>query len=177
MEISYLSKNGQRSGYPTHNKENSLLEQIIRVCYTGQSKGFTPSYSRKALVKLMDLKFQIQYKNIIDNNVVDALSRCPTADSDEVAISECVPSWVSKLQASYDDDPRTKKLLTELSVSNDNSKGYILSDGMIRFKGRVWVDNNSVAQQHILLALHMTVGWEYILGYQPLTIGSNNNFA
>ena len=33
-------------------------------------------------------------------------------------------------------------------------KGYTLQDGVIRFKGRVWVGSKVLAQQHILEAVH-----------------------
>jgi len=58
------------------------------------------------------------------------------------------------LKEGYEDDPTAKQLLTELAVSSDNQKGYSLQDGVIRYQGRVWVGNNSTAQQHILTALH-----------------------
>jgi hypothetical protein len=32
--------------------------------------------------------------------------------------------------------------------------GFTLVDGHIRFKSRIWVGNNRLAQQHILQALH-----------------------
>jgi hypothetical protein len=65
-----------------------------------------------------------------------------------------VPSWIQKLQDGYADDDHSKKLLTELSLSSDKVKDYTLMDGVIRFRGRVWVGNNKLAQQHILVALH-----------------------
>jgi hypothetical protein len=58
------------------------------------------------------------------------------------------------LKEGYDDDPTAKQLLTELAISPDNQKGYSLQDGVIRYHGRVWVGNNTTAQQHILIALH-----------------------
>ncbi|WVZ76979.1 LOW QUALITY PROTEIN: hypothetical protein U9M48_024887, partial [Paspalum notatum var. saurae] len=90
----------------------------------------------KAMVKLMDLNYTIQYKQGSSNAAADALSRC------------------LKLQQGYEDDQQAKQLLTELSVSQDNSQGFSLVDGILRFKGRVWVGNNALAQQHILQALH-----------------------
>jgi hypothetical protein len=47
----------------------------------------------KALVKLMDLNFQIQYKKGTLNATAYALSRCTHSEPEAVAaISECVPS-------------------------------------------------------------------------------------
>lgn len=125
-----------------HRSLQHLTEQ--RVSYKIQ---------HKALIKLMDLQYTIQYKKGTHNAAADALSRCQL--SGEVnALSEYVPTWIQKLQEGYDDDPETRQLLTELAVSNDNSRGYSLKAGVIRYQGRVWVGSNSVAQRDILTALH-----------------------
>lgn len=101
----------------------------------------------------MDLKFQIQYKKGVSNAAADALSRHPD-NMVVAAISTSIPSWLQKLQEGYEDDPHTKQLLTELSISFENDKGFTLQDGVLRFKGRVWVGDNQLAQNHILQALH-----------------------
>jgi len=61
---------------------------------------------------------------------------------------------VDHLIQGYADDPTAKQLLTELSISNQSVKGYTLTDGIIRYKGRVWLGHNTLAQQHIMQALH-----------------------
>jgi hypothetical protein len=107
----------------------------------------------KALLKLMDLQYIIQYKKGTSNVAADALSRYDWSQELN-AISECVPTWIQRLKEGYDEDPAAKQLLTELAVSSDNQKGYSLQDGVIRYQGRIWVGNNSAAQHHILMALH-----------------------
>jgi hypothetical protein len=113
----------------------------------------TSKIQHKALVRLMDLEYQIQYKQGINNAAADALSRCSTS-TEVCAVSDCVPAWAQKLKDAYEDHPADKALLTELSVAGQNDKGFTLEDGLIRFKGRVWVGYNKLAQQHILQALH-----------------------
>lgn len=81
------------------------------------------------------------------------LSRCVN-NGEVVAVSECVPTWIQKLQEGYQDDPTTQQLLAELAISSDNSKGYSLKYGVIRYQGRVWVGSNEMAQRDILTALH-----------------------
>jgi hypothetical protein len=101
----------------------------------------------------MDLNFQIQYKKGVLNAVADALSRCAHSKSKSVAaVSMCVPSRIQRLQEGYAEDEEAKKLMTHLSLSPDTVKDHILVDGIIRFRGRVWVGNNKMAQQHILVA-------------------------
>jgi len=113
----------------------------------------TTKLQQKAMIKLMDLNFKIQYKKGISNKAADALSR--VSDTSEVMpISQVVPSWMEKLQEGYQEAPEAKQLLTELAITNTNAKGFSLDAGIIRFKGRVWVGNNLLAQAHILQALH-----------------------
>jgi hypothetical protein len=56
------------------------------------------------MIKLIDLQFQIQYKQGINNAAANALSR--NTDVVEVwAISEGLPTWIQKVQEGYSDDP------------------------------------------------------------------------
>lgn len=96
------------------------------------------------MLKLMDLTFSIAYKKGVHNNAADALSRCPLPEP-VCAVSVCSPSWMENLVKGYSDDPDTKSLLTELSLTGSNSKGFTLLDGVIRFKDRVWLGNNLLA--------------------------------
>jgi len=113
----------------------------------------TSRIQQKALLKLMDLQFRIQYKKGVNNTAADALSRNPQLD--EIwSISVSTPAWLEKLQLGYVEDVESKQLLTELSISPKNDKGFSLEDGILRHKGKVWVGNNALAQQHILQALH-----------------------
>jgi hypothetical protein len=54
----------------------------------------------------------------------------------------------------YSDDPQAQELLTELTLISPNDKGYSLEQGVIKFKNKVWIGNNQLAQRHILEALH-----------------------
>lgn len=107
----------------------------------------------KALLKLMDLQFQIVYKKGITNAAADALSRCPVTET-IFAVSSCSPAWVERLVQGYQEDPIAKQLLTELAIAGPDTKGYSMVEGVIRHKGRVWLGNNTLAQQHVLQALH-----------------------
>lgn len=83
----------------------------------------------------------------------DALSRYPLHES-IVTVSHCVPTWMDNLIQSYHDYADDEQLLTELAVTSPNTKGFSLTEGVIRLKGRVWIGNNQLAQQHILQAFH-----------------------
>jgi len=84
----------------------------------------------------------------------DALSRCPASSPTLLAISSCSPAWQQNLLQGYEEDPEAQQLLSKLAISSPNPQGFSLQDGIIRFKGRVWVGNNLLAQQHVIQALH-----------------------
>jgi len=103
---------------------------------------------QKALIKLMDLQYTIQYKRGATNATTDALPRFEHHQEVQ-AISECIPTWVQKLVEGYEDDEQAKRLMTELAISADSHPGYKLQNGVLRYKGRVWIGNNKTAQHHI----------------------------
>ena len=109
----------------------------------------------KVFVKLIGLHFVIKYKKGISNAAADALSR--KHDVDHIAaISQASPVWMEHLHQGYGDDAHAKHLLAELSSteSHTNAEGFSLTDGLLRYKGRIWVGTNALAQDHILQALH-----------------------
>lgn len=113
----------------------------------------TSRLQHKALIRLMDLNYQIQYKKGVNNAAADTLSRYEE-QGQLMSMSECTPAWIQKLQEGYMDHPEDKQLFTALTVSGTDARGYTLWDGVIRFKGRVWIGHNKLAQQHVLEAVY-----------------------
>jgi transposase InsO family protein len=101
----------------------------------------------------MGLQFRLQYKKGSTNAAADALSR-KFNECAAVSASTAQPVWLDRLQAGYEDDTQARQLLTELSVTGANDRGFTLRDGVLRFRDRIWVGTNSLAQNHILQALH-----------------------
>lgn len=58
------------------------------------------------------------------------------------------------MQEGYEDDAQAKQLRVELAIALDSYQDYTLQNGVLKYKGRVWVGNNKTAQNHILIALH-----------------------
>ena len=92
----------------------------------------------------MGLEYTIQYKRGITNAAADALSRRDQQQS-VLAISSAIPSWMETLVAGYEEDTSSKQLLTELSVTGRNDKGYSLDNGVLLYKGCIWVGQNPLA--------------------------------
>jgi hypothetical protein len=97
---------------------------------------------RKAMVKLVRLQFKFQCKKGSDDKVVDALSRIAQAISIQ-GTSTVVKVWIQEVINSYVVDDTTHRLLQELAVVSPNDKGYSLSEGLIKYKKKIWVGENS----------------------------------
>lgn len=82
---------------------NSLLHLV--------SQKVNSRIQQKALLKLMDLKYTIQYKKGITNAAADALSRVSLEES-VLVISVSTPAWLDRLQQGYLEDEEAKALLT-----------------------------------------------------------------
>ena len=108
---------------------------------------------QKAFFKLMAFQYTITYKRGATNKAADALSRRPQHNA-LMAVSEVKPKWLETVLEGYQQDPVAKKLLTELAISPNLDQEYSLNDGVIRYKGRVWLGHNKEAHKAILMALH-----------------------
>lgn len=113
------------------------------------------SWQQKAYTKLLGLKPKIYYKKGNHNGAADALSRCDHGEPLEAAaISICKPTWLEEVAEGYLHDAKSAKLLAQLSIQNLEDSPYKLKDGLIRYKGRIWLGHNSALQNKIFGALH-----------------------
>jgi predicted metal-dependent hydrolase len=55
---------------------------------------------------------------------------------------------------SYAVDSEAQQLLQELAIHSPNDQGYQLVDGLIRYKGKIWVGFNTTIQTKIIQAMH-----------------------
>jgi transposase InsO family protein len=76
------------------------------------------------------------------------------------AVQDCLsPQWVSKVQHSYEVDSVAQTLLAKLRMDPAGSPPYTLRDGLIRYKGRLWIGNDAELHKRLLTAMHSsTVG-------------------
>jgi hypothetical protein len=118
-----------------------------------RDKKLATEMQHKAFLKLLGLQYKIVYKKGRDNSATYALSRIDQQE-ELLAISECRPKWLEVIVESYQKDPDTKQLLTELSLTGSNSKGYQLIDGVIKLKGKVWLGKHKETHKAVMLALH-----------------------
>ena len=93
------------------------------------------------------------YKKGSDNTVADALSR---RDTEEVymAVSSSSPQWLSDGASSYSASPLAQDILSQLAVNPAALPHYSLSNGVIRYKGCIWLAHSEQLQNQVLQALH-----------------------
>ena len=95
----------------------------------------------KLMLKLLEFNYIIEYKKGAENSVADALSRRfqDTEPDSCHATSHAIPVWMTDVAATYDDDQACLKLLQELAVNATSNNTFSLHDGIIRYKGRIYV--------------------------------------
>jgi hypothetical protein len=70
------------------------------------------------------------------------------------SVSVVLPVWIQEVLNFYTVDPEAQQLLQELALVSPSEQGYSLHEGLIRFKGRIWVGANSTTQTKIIKAFH-----------------------
>ncbi|WVZ98670.1 hypothetical protein U9M48_044077 [Paspalum notatum var. saurae] len=110
---------------------------------------------RKAMSRLMGLQFKTVYKKGKENIAADALSRIPHLMALQ-SVSVVQPVWLQEVLNSYTTDSRAQQLLAQLAVHSPSEEGYSIDNGLIKYKDKVWLGNNSAIQTKIIAALHST---------------------
>ena len=81
---------------------------------------------------------------------------CPEQKTSKVlhTISVCQPAWLEDIVTSYNANPQAQKLLEQLAVREDPKGRFQLQNGLLRFRGRIWLGGTTAMQQHIIAAFH-----------------------
>ena len=137
---------------------------------------------QKWLSKLLGYTFVVEYKKGTDNVVADALSR-KEGESVEAQAQRCTdslvgdtatnlntsaaidlgtlciisfptPTWVAELEASYAFDPTIQSILSTFQAGGIPPQGFSLVNGLLFFKGRIYLGPTSIFKFLILQHVH-----------------------
>jgi hypothetical protein len=111
----------------------------------------SPYASPVLLVKKKQCKFA--YKRGSENKAVDALSRIGFHFNINVVLL-VLPVYVQEVINSYQTDHVASALLQELDITSSNSQGYPLVDGVIHYKDKIWIWENSTLKTKIISSFH-----------------------
>ena len=107
------------------------------------------------MTKLLGLQYRLVYKKGLENKVADELSLYPHDQSSELcAVSYMVSMWLEDIITGYEHDESTQRLMAQLAVNDSAVKDFQLRDGLLRYRGRIWVGDNEAVQNSILTTLH-----------------------
>lgn len=122
-------------------------------------------WQQKVFTKLLGLHYRIVYKKGTENRVADALSRRPhSPDESCLAVSSTVPQWCDALISGYSTDPQARAYIQQLIVDPNALLNFSYSNGLLRYKNRIWVGANKQMQSQIIQALHTSaVGGQVFL--------------
>lgn len=111
-------------------------------------------WQKKVFAKLLGLQYKIIYKQGVDNRVADALYRRGPVESECVAISSCSPSWLEEVVASYAADQQVQEIITKLTVQAGTVPHFTFTNGLLRYKNRVWIGKVPSLQTKLMAAFH-----------------------
>lgn len=132
-------------------------------------------WQQKAFTKLLGLQYHICYRKGSENSAADALSRRPINPSQQVnAVSVCQPAWLQEVTQGYVHDPKAQQLITQLALAPVAGGKFTYQQGVLRFRGRVWLGTNVKMQTQITRPC-MTVRSAAILDFPQHTAESSNS--
>lgn len=67
------------------------------------------------------------------------------------AMSIVTPVWLEEVAHGYQEDESSKALLESLLLGKTDTQ-FTLQNGLIRFKGRIWIGNNALLQNKVMHA-------------------------
>jgi hypothetical protein len=107
----------------------------------------------KLLIKLMGYNYKIEYKKGKENKAADALWRRPQIESIN-ALSSAVPLWIHDVQPSYVDDVKWRELEKQLHIKPDSVPHFTLTNGLIRYKGRLYIGSKTDLRSNLIQSFH-----------------------
>ena len=127
-----------------HQSLRAMIHQTIQ----------TPE-QQKWVTKLLGFDFEIIYKPGKENAPADALSRISSSAFHALqATSKPISALLAALRQFLQTHQPSKDLITSITSSPGDYSDYIIKDGLIFFKDRIWIPPDSALQPLILHEFH-----------------------
>jgi len=136
----------QHSEFTIYTDQKSLVELNTQHLHT--------AWQQKVFTKLLGFQYKIVYRKGVENSAADALSRHPAPQAQILALSVAVPQWLQSVTEAYAADEQAKHLLQQLAISDGSVGHYTLTQGVIRYKGKIWLGHNTALQHKVFQSLH-----------------------
>ncbi|WKA11764.1 hypothetical protein VitviT2T_029233 [Vitis vinifera] len=136
-----------------HNFKIQTDQQSLN--YLLEQKMGTP-LQQQWITKLLGYEFVVEYKQGKENKVADALSR-KMEDQKEgklYAITAPANTWLEQLRTSYAIDPKLQQIIKNLEQGSLASQNYKQRDGLLFYKGRLYIPASKELREQILYLLH-----------------------
>lgn len=128
-----------------HKSIRELMTQVIQ----------TPE-QHYYLSKLPGYDYSIQYKSGVTNVVADALSRAPATDGELLILSVPQLDFLHDIKHSLKTNLEFQQLMKLIQDDPTSHPDYTLCDGLILFKGRIWLNKGNPSIPSLLLEHHAT---------------------
>ena len=110
----------------------------------------------------MGFDYVIAYTRGVDNRVADALSRQFKGEASIAGMSALQTSWMAEIQHSWEGDTLVQQLITKLIAGSGEMVDYSYVNGMLRYKGKLYVGSHGDLRSKIIHELHHNgVGGHY----------------
>lgn len=86
--------------------------------------------------------------------MADALSCKPAHDGSCAALSSATSQWLLEVVSSYDDDTYASQLKDQLAIDPSSVPKFSFTEGILRYKNRIWIGSNTSLQNKLLSACH-----------------------
>ena len=70
------------------------------------------------------------------------------------ALSICKPTWLEGVKNSYLNNAGVTARMEKMALDPSSEPQYTMQDGILRYKGCVWIGDDTTIQQHLINSLH-----------------------